>query len=92
MIQSINPSTEQLIKEYKPYSDKQVLSILEEVANEYTLWRFTSFEERSKILHDIANALNSNIEEHARMISIKPVLPFFVIGKIRKAKSRANPR
>jgi succinate-semialdehyde dehydrogenase/glutarate-semialdehyde dehydrogenase len=77
MIQSINPSTEQLIKEYKPYSDKQVLSILEEVANEYTLWRFTSFEERSKILHDIANALNSNIEEHARMISLeigKPIV------------------
>ena len=57
MIQSINPSTEQLIKEYKPYSDKQVLSILEEVANEYTLWRFTSFEERSKINGQISLAL-----------------------------------
>ena len=77
MIQSINPSTEQLIKEYTPYSDMQVLSIIEEVANEYTLWRSTSFQERRKILHDIADDLNSNIEAHARMISLeigKPIV------------------
>ena len=77
MIQSINPSTEQLIKEYTAYSNTQVLSIIEQVADEYTSWKSTSFQERSKILHDIADALNSNIEEHARMISLeigKPIV------------------
>ena len=77
MIRSINPSTEQLIKEYTPYSDSDVLSVIEEVSNSYTSWRSTSFQERSKILHDIADALDSNIEEHARMISLeigKPIV------------------
>jgi len=77
MIRSINPSTEQVIKEYTPYSDTQVSSIIEEVSNEYTSWKSTSFQERSKTLHDIADALSSNIEEHARMISLeigKPII------------------
>ena len=71
MIHSINPSTGKLIKEYTPYSDTQVLSIIGQVSNQYTSWRSTSFKDRSKILYDIADALDGNIEEHARMISLE---------------------
>ena len=69
MIKSINPSTGELIKEYQTYSDDDVLSIIKKVSSEYINWKNVSFDKRSKILLDIANSLNSNIEEHARMIS-----------------------
>ena len=71
MIHSINPSTGKLIKEYNPYSNGEVLSIIDEVSNQYVSWRSTSFKNRSKVLYGIADALNGNVEEHARMISLE---------------------
>ena len=71
MIRSINPSTQKLIKEYPAYSDSEVLNIIDHVSNEYVHWRKISFEERSKTLFTIASSLNSNIEEHAIMISLE---------------------
>ena len=77
MIRSINPSTGQLIDEYTPYSDMQVLSIVEDVSNAYISWKNVSFKERAKVLYDIADELDSNLENHARMISLeigKPIV------------------
>tara|TARA_Y100001970_G_scaffold23435_1_gene27522 strand:- start:2058 stop:3413 length:1356 start_codon:yes stop_codon:yes gene_type:complete len=77
MIRSINPSTGQLINEYTPYSDAQVLSIIEDVSNEYIHWKNTSFKERAKVLCDIADQLDSDLENHAKMISLeigKPII------------------
>ena len=77
MIQSINPSNGKLIKEYQSYSNEKVLSVIEQVSDEYSTWKETLFKERSKVLNDIANALSNNIEEHARMISLeigKPIV------------------
>ena len=71
MIKSINPSNGELIKEYESYSDDKVLSIINEVSSEFSTWRKISFNQRSQMLCDIANALNDNIEEHARMISLE---------------------
>ena len=71
MIHSINPSTGKLIKEYQSYSDDDVLSIINQVSKEYTKWKDTSFSQRSEVLLDIANALDGNIEEHAKMISLE---------------------
>ena len=71
MIKSINPSNGKLIKEYESYSDNDVLSIINQVSTGYINWKDTSFDERSKVLLDVANSLNGNIEEHARMISLE---------------------
>ncbi len=74
MINSINPATGKLIKEYQPYSNAAVLSIIKDVSDEYSNWKAITFKERSKILMDISDGLNNNIEKHAQMIS-------FEIGK-----------
>ena len=77
MIKSINPSTGNLIKEYNTYSNEEILSIIDEVSEEYHIWKDISYKDRSKILLDIANDLGSNIEEHAKMISLeigKPII------------------
>ena len=77
MINSINPSTGKLIQEYNIYSDKEILSIIDKVSDEYNIWKEVSFKERSSVLHAIADALDKNIEEHAKMISLeigKPIV------------------
>ena len=58
MIFSINPSTGEHIKNYEAFSDEKVLSIINQVSKEYNNWKIQSINKRSKVLHDIANALN----------------------------------
>ena len=53
MIKSVNPSTGNLIKEYNTYSTKEILSIIDEVSEEYHIWKDISYKDRSKILLDI---------------------------------------
>ena len=71
MIKSINPVTNKIIKTYRPFSDKKILSIVDSVSLEFEKWKFLSYDNRSKTLYNIANDLKSNIEEHAQMISME---------------------
>ena len=71
MIKSINPSTGKLIHEYSIYSDQDVISIVNQVSDEYNIWRDVSFQDRKQILLDIADSLNENLIEHATMISME---------------------
>ena len=77
MIKSINPSTGNVIKEYDIYSEDSILSIIDEVNQEYLLWKKVSFRDRAKVLFNISDSLNSDIEMHAKMISLemgKPIV------------------
>ncbi len=67
MIKSINPSTGKLIQKYNTYSQEELTSIITEVSDEYGNWRKASFEDRKKVLLDIANSLNENLIKHATM-------------------------
>ena len=70
MIKSINPTTNKIIKEYKEYSSSTIESIINEVSEEYLIWKTKSFNERQDILIDISDALSNNLEEHAQMITL----------------------
>ena len=77
MIKSINPSTGNVIKEYNLYSDDYILSIIEQINQEYLIWKKVSFKDRAKVLFNISDSLNSDIEIHAKMISLemgKPIV------------------
>ena len=77
MIKSINPSTGKLIQKYNAHSKDELISIIAEVSDEYSKWRGVSFEDRKKVLLDIANSLNENLIKHATMISMeigKPIV------------------
>ena len=71
MIKSINPSTGKLIQKYNAHSQEELTSIITEVSDEYANWRKASFEDRKKVLLDIANSLNENLIKHATMISME---------------------
>ena len=77
MIKSINPSTNSIISTYEQHSDKNILSIIDSVSLEFEKWKNISYNDRSKILCDIAEDLNITREIHAKMISIeigKPIV------------------
>ena len=41
MLESINPSTGKLLKQYKSHTDNQVLSAIKDVSEEYLNWKET---------------------------------------------------
>ncbi|HEY4388449.1 MAG TPA: NAD-dependent succinate-semialdehyde dehydrogenase [Ktedonobacteraceae bacterium] len=76
-IQSINPTTEEIIQVFDPYSDEQVNEALDAAYNAFWSWRETSFAERSAHLHNVARFLRQNKERLARFSTLemgKPIV------------------
>ncbi|HET8911329.1 MAG TPA: NAD-dependent succinate-semialdehyde dehydrogenase [Ktedonobacteraceae bacterium] len=70
-IQSINPSTEELVRTFEPSSASQVNEALELAHNTYLSWRETSFAERSQHLHAVANHLRMHKKELASLSTLE---------------------
>jgi len=76
-LKSINPVTGILIDEYQIYSDNKVNSIIDNVSNDFLVWKDVSFNERQKILMSVAKKMKSDIDIHSKMISLemgKPIV------------------
>ena len=76
-LKSINPATGKIIDEYQEYSNSDVDSIIDNVSNEFFIWKNISFDERKNILLLIGDKMKSNIDTHSKMISIemgKPIV------------------
>ena len=76
-LKSINPATGEIISEYQKYSDNYVYSIIDDVSNDFLIWKNISFDDRKNILIAIGEKLKSDIEIHSKMISIemgKPIM------------------
>ena len=76
-LKSINPATGKTINEYQEYSNSDVNSIINNVSNEFFIWKNLSFDERKNILLLIGDKMKSNIDTHSKMISIemgKPIV------------------
>jgi len=75
-LQSINPYNNQVIKEYKEYSEGQINKLLKLSLKAYEAWRKTGFKVRSEKMHKLAALLKSEKEELGRTITLemgKPV-------------------
>lgn len=68
-IQSINPLTNQVIKEYKEHTDQQIQDALGKADNTYQQWRKTSFEERARLMHQAAEVLRENKEKYGQIMT-----------------------
>lgn len=71
ILKSINPSTGKKIKEYKCFSENKVNSVINNVYEDYHLWKNISIEKRSEVLLSIAKKLKSDLNIHSKMISIE---------------------
>lgn len=70
-LKSINPSTGELIEEYKEYTKEEVDIILEDSQDAFLSWRQTTFDERKALMNKAAQILRDNVDEYAKLMAIE---------------------
>lgn len=70
-IQSINPTTGEVIKTFEEMSDVEVERALAQAWSAYEEWRETSFAERSQKVHNIATYLRAHRDEIAKVATLE---------------------
>jgi succinate-semialdehyde dehydrogenase/glutarate-semialdehyde dehydrogenase len=68
-MKSINPATNQIIKEYAEHSPLEVKKIIEDVHAEWLGWKGKSFDQRAKLFRNVASLLRKKKETYARLIT-----------------------
>lgn len=71
MIASINPYSGEKTKEYAPISTKEISEKIIIADKAFLLWKKTSFEERKKLMLNLADELLSHKEEHSKLITLE---------------------
>ena len=66
-IQTINPTTGEVLETFEPYNQRQVNEALDQAHQAFLQWRATSFAERAKHLHSVASYLRDHKTELARL-------------------------
>lgn len=68
-IQTVNPTTEEVIHSYDEMSEKMVGDLIEDTHKAYLSWRETPFSTRAKAMYRAAELLKSNKDAYASIIS-----------------------
>lgn len=82
---TINPATEEVIKEFETMSKEEVMNIADDVNQSFLNWKNTPLQERSNLLKKLADVLKKNKEKYAKVMSMemgKPVKD--AIGEVEK--------
>src|SRR5947199_7325785 len=66
-IQTINPTTGEVLETFEPYSEQQINQALDQAHQAFLQWRTVSFAERGKHLHSVASYLRDRKTELARI-------------------------
>lgn len=70
-IKTVNPNTNLVEKEYEEMTDQQIENIIATADTAFQTWRKTTFKERAKLLHAVANILRERKEELGKLCSIE---------------------
>ena len=65
-IQTINPTTGEVLETFEAYKQEQINNALEQAHQAFLRWRMASFSERAKHLHSVAGHLRDHKHELAR--------------------------
>jgi succinate-semialdehyde dehydrogenase/glutarate-semialdehyde dehydrogenase len=68
-MKSINPTTNEVIREYPEHSSSEVKAIIDDVHAEWLTWKETSFEHRSGFFRNAARILRERKEIYARLMT-----------------------
>ncbi len=71
MIRSINPSSEEVLAEFDPWSAAQVDAALDAAVQAQRAWRARSVEERAEVLRSVAALLRDRSERYAQLITME---------------------
>ncbi len=69
MIESINPATEELIKEYKEHSDSEVNEIIEKSNLAFQKWQSIGYGERAELMKNAGDILRKSRDEYAELMT-----------------------
>lgn len=68
-MQTLNPATGKIEKEFKEHTPAEVEKIIEEAHNEFLLWRQTFFAHRSKLMKKAAIILREKKNEYGKILT-----------------------
>ncbi len=75
-LQSINPATNELIKEFNEYSDKEIQEIIEKSHKAFLNWKKLSYEERGSIIKKAGEILLEKKEKYAEILTLEMGKPY----------------
>jgi succinate-semialdehyde dehydrogenase / glutarate-semialdehyde dehydrogenase len=70
-IASINPSTNETILEFEPFSEDDTVVAIGNAHDAYQRWKNTTFDQRKVCLQKFADLLRVDAEQYARMITLE---------------------
>ncbi|MBT4033132.1 MAG: NAD-dependent succinate-semialdehyde dehydrogenase [Candidatus Marinimicrobia bacterium] len=70
-MRSINPSSGMLINDYASHSTSETSKIITSTNETWIMWRKTSFQQRSRLMHNAASVLRNEKEDLARLMSLE---------------------
>jgi len=70
-MKAINPTTNEVIREYEEHSSEEIHHILELADHSFKSWRLNEFADRSDLMHSAAGVLRDNAEKYARLITVE---------------------
>lgn len=86
MLTAIDPTTEKVVREVATADSKEVERILSTADAAYQSWRNTSFEERARVLKDVAKLMREDIENLAYLMTEEMGKPIKEArGEVQKA-------
>ncbi|MCQ0110721.1 succinate-semialdehyde dehydrogenase / glutarate-semialdehyde dehydrogenase [Zhouia amylolytica] len=71
MIQSINPYNNQLIKEFEELSEADIAAKIALAQDAFEYWKQTTFDERSGLLHSLADVLIEQKEAYGKIMALE---------------------
>ena len=70
-IRTINPYNNELVKEFAPMTDIELTAIIDKADIAFNTWRKTPFEERAKIIHNVASLMREKKEELGKLATLE---------------------
>lgn len=70
-IQSINPYTLEKLSSFEEMSENEIEIAIGKANQTYQLWKFTSFEERAKVLNKVASIIKERKPELSKLITLE---------------------
>jgi len=68
-IYSINPATGKVLKEHRVLSNKELIAKIDTAAEEFHTWKLSLFNDRKRLLLNVATILRRNKENYGRIIT-----------------------
>ena len=71
MIQSINPTTQEIMKTYPTMTWEQVEEKIQKAQQAFLSWRDTSFDERTQLMKNLIHIMNTQLQELATLDTLE---------------------